>query len=154
MLQHYNISIGKAQLYPHCCQNPQTVCPWPREFHAFEIVHVSFIRQYNSSEVPVDIQQKSRTIFVLSNVWVGEESLAPDKFSAITPQRVVTPRWAWIVNLWDFLLKLSSFRSMWTHWSPLKWTQLDPRWTLGVQMWSKYDHDSVFFSHACYEFLY
>ena len=53
----------------------QTLCPWRRELRPFEVSHLSFIRQSNNSEVPVDIWQNSRTGSVSSSVCVGEESL-------------------------------------------------------------------------------
>lgn len=45
------------------------------ELQPFEVSHLSFISRSNNSEVPVDIQQSSRTISMLSSVCVGEESL-------------------------------------------------------------------------------
>lgn len=56
-------------------QKTQTLCPWRKELRPFEVSHLSFIRQSNNSEVPVDIRQNSRTGSISLSVCVGGESL-------------------------------------------------------------------------------
>lgn len=123
------ISFDSARLSPHACPvtllKPQTPCPWLGELQPFEVSHLSFIRQSNNSEVPVDIRQNSRTIFILSSVCVGGESLTLWKRSPLRNlwmDFIISHVWLWS-RPWALFIReyvnsavaLYVFVPRWTH---------------------------------------